>query len=427
MKGKVKSVLVVFFAATILTIGTGIVMAQTYKIPVSSYLALDLTVVLNQNRVPADNPQGTTDSKLLTPQNTIDSDLLLNLTQALNLTQTKTTKESVQNQINKGFQTWMSKSLQRLLSSFNADNETIRSLFFQFLSENPKYRELFKQYDQLLSDEVGVITLKIANETYGNINLIMSKGEVVRQWNVTNTVNENTYTYVYSDYALDINGTTQHFLKVSVYTSDGTLIIDPNLMIFATPLYYWVWWFGWYPILYGYDFGCWVHYTPEETPLYLNNAFIVLVSQAGSSTWADIGLVISAVGLIASLLTLNPAGIVASATGLIVSIAGKLQSEYCAWAWNIISSAAAINAMGDPNYGFQLFQRFHYVVSGPFWDPLSWTSFHIILYNGAVQQVCPYVGVSYITDSATLSVYVSFMWWYNANVGFYRWVWVGYG
>jgi hypothetical protein len=151
------------------------------------------------------------------------------------------------------------------------------------------------------------------------------------------------------------------------------------------------------------------------------------VSQAGISSWADITLVMSAVGLIASLLSLNLAGVVISATSLIASIAAKLQSEFCVYAWNAISTAAAINAMGDPSYGFQLFQRFHYVVSGPFWDPLSWTSFHIIYYNGVVQQVCPYVGVSYITDSTTLSVYVSFMWWYGFNVGFYHWVWVGYG
>lgn len=91
-----------------------------------------------------------------------------------------------------------------------------------------------------------------------------------------------------------------------------------------------------------------------------------------------------------------------------------------------ISTVAALNAKEDPSYGFQLYQRFHYVVAGPWWDLVSWITFHIIYYNGVVLQTCPRTGVNYITDSTTLAAYVDFMWWYNANVGFGNWVWVGY-
>jgi len=406
MGGRIKFVFVAFFAAVM--IGAGVVVAQTYRLPSPGYTAVSIAAVLNQNTGPSDNSQATTTPRLTHHETDLDS---------LNLTRTQVTKEDLQNQINMGFTGWMFKNPQRLLRSFNADNETFSSLFFQFMAENPRYQELFVQYDRLLSEEIGVQMMKFAQETSKYVNLITAEGKVVREWNKTITINNTTYTYVYRDYALEINGTTQHVLKVSVYTSDGTLIIDPKIMITQAPLYYWLPWPWCYPVLYGYDFGMYVHFTPEETPVYLNNAFIVLMTEPAQSSWSDIGLYISAIGFIASLIALSPTAVL-GATGLILSLQGKSKSEMAKQIWNDISTVAALNAREDPSYGFQLFQRFHYVASYCWYDPLSWTTFHIIYYNGVVLQTCPRTGVNYITDSTVLSAYVNFMWWYSANVGF---------
>lgn len=415
MKRKVKSVLVLFFAATIITIGTGIIMAQNFKIPVSSYLALDLTVLLNQKPVPADNPQGTT-SQLLTTQNTIDSDLLLNLTK------TKTTKESVQSQINKGFKTWMLKSLQRLLSSLNADNETKRSLFFQFLSENPKYRELFKQYDRLLSEEIQASMLKQAKETFQYTDLLLNKGEVVKEWNTTNTIDNTTYTYMFKDYALDINGTTQHILKVSVYANDGTLIVDPYINIVVAPLIYFV--FGWV-IVYGWEFGAYQHYTAgAETVAFLAAACKTLED---ADDFGDIGTVISAFVTIAGLVggPTNPFGAVVFVTGMILLGIQCAIKDLANKVWATINYVNMVNAAGDPGFGFMLYQNFHWVCAPQWWDPMSYTRFCAILYNGVVIPIVPLSSnlVCYMLPDQ-VSTYVSFLIWYNANVGFYRWVWV---
>ncbi len=156
---------------------------------------------------------------------------------------------------------------------------------------------------------------------------------------------------------------------------------------------------------------------------YLNNAFIVLVQQGAYSEWDDITMVLSAMGLTASLVSFNLVGAVISATSFIISAilyprGGMLESV-----WVDISTTAAANARGDPSYGFQLFQRFHWVAGYCWYDPMTWTTFHTIYYNGIVLQICPSSGVCYMYGD-TVGVYVSFLTWYNSNLGFFRWVWV---
>ncbi|MEX2725539.1 MAG: hypothetical protein Q6367_016735, partial [Candidatus Freyarchaeota archaeon] len=312
-------------------------------------------------------------------------------------------------------------------------------LFFQFLSQNPKYHELFKQYDKLLSEEIGAQMMKFANETSKHINLILSEGEIAGEWNTTSTINDTTYTYVYRDYELEINGTTQHVLKVSVYTSDGTLIIDPKIMIAQAPLYYWLPWPWCYPVLYGYDFGIWTHYTPEETPIFLNNVFIELLVERVQCSYKKVAVACSAICTICALLSVgcaisgNPLAIplaiadaVIGVTALIFAGIGATLDYMAETVWNDISLVAALNAKEDPSFGFKLFQRFHYVASYVWWDPLSWTTFHIIYYNGVVLQTCPRTGVNYM-DGNSVGVYLNFLWWYSANIGFNKWVWVSNG
>ena len=93
----------------------------------------------------------------------------------------------------------------------------------------------------LPSEEIQARMLRQAEETLKNVDLIVSEGKVLRGWNTISTVNGTLYTYVYRDYALEINGTIRHLIKVSVYTSNGTPIIDPYIQIINTPLVYWAW------------------------------------------------------------------------------------------------------------------------------------------------------------------------------------------
>ncbi|MHA1363588.1 MAG: hypothetical protein ACTSP1_13810 [Candidatus Freyarchaeota archaeon] len=409
---KTKFVAALFLAAVM--IGTGIVVAQSYRLPSSGYTALGVAAVLNHNTAPSDNSQATATPKLTHYPTDYNS---------LNLTQTRTTRENLQNRINRGFINWMFKSPQRLLRSFNADNETLNSLFFQFMAENPKYQELFKQYDRLLSEEIGVQMMRFANETSKYVNPVIAEGEVAREWNTTSAVNDTLYTYVYRDYVLEINGTTQHVLKVSVYTSDGTLIIDPNLMITQAPLIYWYWWWGWHLMLYGYDYGIYLHFTPAETPIYLSNAFTALVYNIATCSFNTIADYLSPIAFALDLAGLQgclPAGIagaVISATVLILIGLGKSVEIMASQTWTDISYVAGLNEQNDPSYGFQLFQRYHQVILGQWWDTDTWITFHLIMWNGGVYQTCPRAGVIYILDGSIKDAYFSFLVWYNANIG----------
>ncbi len=421
MGGRIKLVAVVLFAAVM--IGAGVVMAQTYKLPYSGYPAFGIAAVLSQNTAPSDNAQATASTRLTHYATDYDS---------LNLTQTQATRESLQNQINRGFINWLLKSPQRLLRSINADNETISSLFFQFMAQNPKYQKLFKQYDKLLSEEIGAQMTKFAQETSKYVNLIIAEGEVVREWNTTSTVNNTAYTYLYKDYALEINGTTQHVLKVSVYTSDGTLIIDPKIMITQAPLIYWYWWWGWHLMLYGYDYGMYLHFTPAETSIYLNNAFTALVYNIATCSFNTIADYLSPIAFALDLAGLRgcaPAGIagaVVSATVLILVGLGKSVEVMASQTWTDITYVAGLNEQNDPSYGFQLYQRYHQVILGQWWDPDTWTTFHLIMWNGLVYQTCPRAGVIYILDGSVKDAYFSFLVWYNANIGFNHWSWISY-
>ncbi|MBS7252292.1 MAG: hypothetical protein KIH08_17145 [Candidatus Freyarchaeota archaeon] len=327
----------------------------------------------------------------------------------------------MQSQINKGFLAWMFKEPERLLSSLNADNETLSTLFFQFLSQNPKYQELFKQYDKLLSEEIQVDMLRQANETFKHIDLIISEGEIVREWNTTSTVNDTTYTYVYRDYALEINGTTQHLLKVSVYASDGTLITDPYIKIINAPLMYWTWWWGWYPVLYGWDYGIYQHYTAGlETVLFLAADEYL----EDSTDWADVTTIIGVIVSIAGFAGF-PAGLLATITGAVLAVVGLSAKEIARKVWERISLVNMFNAHDDPSFGFMLYQNFHWVANPQWFDPLSYTRFCAIQSNGVVIALVPLSldNVCYMS-AEQVSVYVSFLTWYNTHVGFGNWVWV---
>ncbi len=190
------------------------------------------------------------------------------------------------------------------------------------------------------------------------------------------------------------------------------------------PLYYWLPWPWCYPVLYGYDYGMYVHFTPEETPTYLETAFVTLLSAV--ITWQNIATLISFPCIVASIFRNPVTSLVLAATSLIIAGLGLSATDLANKIWNDISGVAALNAQEDPSYGFQLFQRFHWVASYCWYDPLTWTTFHIIYYNGVVLQTCPRTGVSYM-DGTSTGAYLDFLWWYSSNIGFNHWIWVSMG
>ncbi|MEM3563226.1 MAG: hypothetical protein QXR19_08355 [Candidatus Jordarchaeaceae archaeon] len=259
---KLKIFFVVFLIAIMMGIGTGVVTAQAYKVPDTNYLTLGISLIVQNVQV----------------VNPLDAKTIARI-ESGSLTQQEIEeyKNILQESINQGFKKWQVQHLGELRYSGKPNNETVKSLLFAFLEENSKYREQFKLFDKLLSLE---IEQKIENitrqvhESFKNINLIIKQGQLMREWNTTTTINGKNCTTINRVYELEINATTQTVVKVSIYSSNGTEIIDPYIYIICNPLVYWGWFWVWswplgywvyVPVLYGYDFLAYARF-PNEPP-----------------------------------------------------------------------------------------------------------------------------------------------------------------
>ena len=233
---KSKILLVLFFAAIMLGIGTGITTVQACKAPEPNYLTIGLSLLIQNQNSAVVNP--------------LDPETIARIeNQSLTRQEIPEVKEKIQNSLNKGFEIWLTNQpgvkgqiggLSTLLST--ADNETAASLFFSFLNETPEYQEQFKLYDQALMCENYLLMQERYPEVDQKLNLtslILSNGEIIREENTTRTENGTTYTIVEREYALEINGTTYTAVKISVYDSEGRPLVDPNVCIYMFPLAYW--------------------------------------------------------------------------------------------------------------------------------------------------------------------------------------------
>ncbi len=140
---KLKIFFVVFFAAIMLGIGTGVVTAQAYRIPEQNPLVIGVSMLTPTRSSAVINPL---DSKTIAM---IENG-------SLTLQAIAPIKEMCQDVVTEGFKQWQKqKIVSGELKPFSSppDNETLKALFFQFLSESQKDAEIFKYYDELLSYE----------------------------------------------------------------------------------------------------------------------------------------------------------------------------------------------------------------------------------------------------------------------------------
>ena len=426
---KLKIFSVVFFAAIMLGIGTGVVTVQAYKIPEQNHLAIGLSMLI-QNK----------NSAVITPLN---SETIARIENgSLTLQEIEEFKNTLQDSINQGFKKWQMQHLGELRYIGEPDNETAKSMLFSFLDQNPKYREQFKLYDQLLSLE---IEQKIENitrqvhESFKNIDLIMEQGQLIREWNTTTTINGENCTAINRVYELEINGTTLTFIKVSIYSPDGAEIADPYGMLIANPLGYWtavwVWiywpWSGfWCPVYvcYGYDYLCYTRFPGEpstEASLYYIAVLGVLYQEHESSQKLFGELASLAVNLAGA----GPYGQTIAAILFTIAFTGGFLTE--AWynnAWQSFTAMWMYNYAKDPSFGFEIMQRLHLLQpqAWPVWDPVSFTTLHYVNVDGATVQVCPPSGTVLIINDAVHVYYFNMACaTFAANYGTNNWVWVG--
>lgn len=265
-----------------LGIGTGITTAQACKVLEPNYLTIGISLLIQNQNSGVVNP--------------LDSKAIAKIENgSLTLQEIDEFKNTLQNSINQGFEKWQKQHSEKWQMQYSGmsmnrdkpDNETVKSMLFSFLYQNPEYWEQFKLYDKLLSREIEQkmenIT-KQAYESFQNINLIIEQGQLVSEWNRTVTINSENCTAINQVYTLEINGTIQTVTKVSIYSPNGTKITDPYIYLIANLLMYWVrtgywmWvWWSWLPIwiqyqvpvLYGYDCLFYIRYpnnvgTPSE-------------------------------------------------------------------------------------------------------------------------------------------------------------------
>ncbi|WXG39331.1 MAG: hypothetical protein WED07_00610 [Candidatus Freyarchaeum deiterrae] len=423
MKKSIRTVLVVFLAVLTLTIGTGIIAVQTNKIPSSGYPNLNLAALLNQKQAPTSNSMSTTTPNSLNPQNTMNPDLLNNINQ-------NTTKEGVQARINEDFKTWTLSSTERMMTAASSrDNATVTKMFTQFLSENPKDQKLFKQYDQLLSQEIQANMIQFTKEvaTSNYMSLVTTEGTLVKEWNQTITINGTNCIQVTGDYAMDVNGTTMYVLKTSVYDLNGTLISDPWVMEMILPLYYFVyfWWWCCICILYGFECGAIVQYPTADNQAYLfvNSALNVLYYDHEGleiNPYVDVSLsAIAEVAMIA--LKVNPIGALIDAIieAALLDYSTQLENDF-----NVIYQTYLFNLDNDPAFGFMELTTFHLIC--PAWELVAGFSYmqnFVVAYDGATEQICPDQGVCYILADNNVNIMIAWFigFWYYIGAGSFIW------
>nr|MDO8079634.1 hypothetical protein [Candidatus Freyarchaeota archaeon] len=371
--------------------------------------------------------------------------------------QIKAAKQSIENVTSRAFMKWqLEKMLSGELKPFVTppSNESVREMFFQFLSERPDCAERFAQYDKMLSRENQLQTNEQVLEferSFQNVNLVVEKGEILREWNTTQTINGLEYFVVNREYAMNVNGTIQKVVKVYVYSYDGKEIIDPYMGIQWVPLLWpcmvWVFWWpfyvGWWGtvILYGYDFYLYTAFTVDEQGAY---AYWVYDNTLGQVTpdWYTAAVGINdligaaiyaasqgAAGITAAVLAAAGAACVALAVAL--AVAWPIFYVFVDYYWNNFVSTEAYNFAINPYFGFREVTYFHDPISPPTgaypscYDLLPYiTPFYIRADNSWWYKLLwPY---SVMVDKYTPLWYAlnNFVTVWGGTFGFNTWVWL---
>ncbi|MEM3561865.1 MAG: hypothetical protein QXR19_01430 [Candidatus Jordarchaeaceae archaeon] len=323
---------------------------------------------------------------------------------------------------------------------FNATSETVTPLFFRFLDENPRYKEAFKLYDQVLAQENDYKMQELTKAIVAmDVNYVVQNGELLNQWNITTEINGTTYTSMFKEYSLDVNGTTQTVVKVTIMSSDGPVIVDPYLYVHKFDLFYLTfviisWWpfYGIYvPCYYGWDIYSYIRYSNNpadagysESALFLAKAKSDLDEKSVTLT-AVAWFLASTAGALASTVAGAPASAVLTVVATILGGADFAFQEVANIILREYLYAATYNSVRDPLWGICTMERYHIVYTTNPVEYWSWTNFHVAYCDGGVKQISPFPsGIYHMSWNEALTI-VNFFAWVNSYCGFEHWVWLG--
>ncbi|MEM2144712.1 MAG: hypothetical protein QW279_05090 [Candidatus Jordarchaeaceae archaeon] len=149
--------------------GIGIITLQVYTVPEQGYLALGM-ILLNQNGESDGSITGLSPETIAKIENN-----------SLTPNEIPKAKDKIQNSLNQGFQKWTKQNSIKF-TSFNATSETVTPLFFKFLEENPKYKEAFKLYDKVLTQENDYKMQELTKAILStDVNYVVQNGELLKQ------------------------------------------------------------------------------------------------------------------------------------------------------------------------------------------------------------------------------------------------------
>ncbi|MBS7250914.1 MAG: hypothetical protein KIH08_10070 [Candidatus Freyarchaeota archaeon] len=379
--------------------------------------------------------------------------------EALTVEQIELYKHSIEDAVNNAFMKWqIQKILSGELKPFTSppDNESVRNLFFKFLSRNPDCAARFAQYDQMLSRENQLRTPEIVREaiqSLQHVNFIAQQGEIISEVNVTRNINGTNYYIVTRECSLTIDGTIQNITKITVITDDGTIISDPYFRVDQLPLLWpclvWVWWWpyyvGWWGtvILYGYDYwlhGHWTAGVETTTRLYevYNNLSYVELS---IHDW--IGIIPGEIVTLWGLRELIKTGVKVAVSMVVSAIVAVFDAVwpvvlhgYQQAVWANFNNTALYNFAKDPFWGWHECDYFHDPMSPPTyanppcWDVNDRIVFYIMNIDGGFIEKAP-LGQSNVllvpSNPATTLLWDSYrdlMVQWNLAYGFNQWMWL---
>lgn len=414
----VKVLLIGFLIASI-GFGTGVMMASSNILKASNNSAFILAYLNNSWA-----------TKALSDENSyMASDAFGNINGSLSRFQSiMDTEQSI---INQGLIKWMTKNITmwaRTLATTN-NNGSAHQLLMQFLNENPEHQKHFKNYTMALMYYYEALERKkLMEASTVDSHFIIGNGQIIREWNVSRTMNDVPSTVICKEYCIEVNGTPYTAVKAEVYNEDGTLIRDPDVYVTAPPYYYW-YWFPWpWPwgqiIVYGQDNYLYVHFRDfvevggilyPEMALYLKDV---------TEEVAVKEVIVAAITIMMS----AALGCVPY-VGPVLSVVAGIAGAYAYYNYELMKDVLKDTALYNREWGLRTVLRSHWIYGvGPWWDPLSGITFWTITKDGAWVQAFPNpfggVALAYCSreSAMTIAYYISQMGiWYGVN----KWVWIG--
>ncbi|MHA1363788.1 MAG: hypothetical protein ACTSP1_14820 [Candidatus Freyarchaeota archaeon] len=448
MNGKIKILATSVLIVLTFSLGTtGIFTIGQGAFTNNNYLTLELIYAL---KLVEPNPKSS-DQDISTLNFSTNLDI-----EALTMNQIKVAKKNIEDVVNRAFMRWqMQKMKSGELKPFTSqpDNESVRALFFQFLSERPDCAERFSQYDRMLSRENQLRMHKRVLElerSFQNINLVVEKGEIVREWNTTRTINGSEYFVMNREYSMEVNGTIQKVVKVMIYNYNGTEIVDPYMNIqreeLLWPCYVWVFWpfvfvGWWYTVIpYGYDFYLYLSFTVDEQPWWKGYTYHKTLGSDPIS-WlsvASVGFSFAGVTSVVAYFSSGTLAAIAAAASTVISVGSVALAAafveihaYAAAVWDNFITTEAYNWAHDPSFGFKEVEYFHNPISPPTGanppcldiEPYL-TPYYIRVDNWYYKNPWPY-SIYPGKYSQLHTTYDNFVVLWGNTFGFDTWVWVG--